>query len=48
MDAASTPVAEARVRSRKLAVWGTAVAVPLAVFAILLWRPAGMYSNLRR
>jgi adenylate cyclase len=40
MDAASTPVAADRSARRRIGLWMIAVAVPLALFAILLWRPA--------
>src|SRR5829696_148797 len=40
MDAASTPVVADRSARRRIGLWMIAVAVPLALFAILLWRPA--------
>src|SRR5215218_9072807 len=39
MDAASTPVVADRSARRRLGLWSAAVAVPLALFAVLLWRP---------
>ena len=39
MDAAYAPVDEQRQR-RKIGLWMAAVAVPLVVFALLLWRPS--------